>query len=149
MREDCKNAAISIADISQNPTSPTNWKPSHSKLVLVSELGGSRIAAHVDPQRPDAWRREPYYSQLKRWAAAVVPHRGQVVACIGQRTFMIFPDRDVDLGIVGDDDRIITGERETPLGIHLEAYKLHNDDPRVQGLPPQQCETALGTTQPE
>ena len=107
------------------------WKPSKSKIVLVSELDGDRLAAHVHPNHPDAWRKEPFYSALKEWATAAVPHHRQVTACVGRRYYMIFPDRDVDLGIVGDDDRIMTGETKTPYGIQLEAYKLHKDDPRL------------------
>jgi hypothetical protein len=115
-----------------------DWKPSLSKIILVAELEGNRIAAHVDPQRPDAWRREPYYTQLKRWAEAAVPHRGQVVACVGQHMYMIFPNRDVDLGVIGDDELLVTGERQTPFGVRLEAYKIHKDDPKAQQLVKQQ-----------
>ena len=57
---------------------------------------------------------------------------------MGRNAHMIFPDRDVDLGIVGDDELIITGERRTPSGVRLEAYKMHKDDPRAQSLAPQQ-----------
>jgi hypothetical protein len=121
-----------------NPDFGEEWKPNQSKIVVTPELEGNRIVAHVDPQRPDAWRQEPYYSELKSWAARAVPYRGQVVACVGRRMYMIFPDRDVDLGIVGDDDRIITGERTTSHGVQLEAYKLHKDDPRAQNLAAQQ-----------
>jgi hypothetical protein len=73
------------------------WKPDHSKIVLVAELEGNRIAAHVDPQRPDAWRREPYYSRFKEWAESAVPYRGQVVACIGRHMHMIFPEETLIL----------------------------------------------------
>ena len=108
------------------------WKPSKSKIVLVSELDGNRICAYVHPNRPDAWRREPFYSTLKEWAVAAAAHRGQVMVCIGRRTYMILPDRDVDLGIVGDDERIVTGEKQTPFGIQLEAFTVHKDDPLGQ-----------------
>lgn len=110
------------------------WKPSKSKIVLVAELDGNRIAAYVHPKRPDAWRTEPFYSELKRWATAGAPHRGQVIVCVGRQTFVVFPDREVDLGIVNDDDRIVTGEKMTPYGLQLDAYKLHKDDPRAQHL---------------
>jgi hypothetical protein len=46
--------------------------------------------------------------------------------------YMILPDREVDLGIVAEDELIITGERPTPLGVKLEAFKIHKDDPRAQ-----------------
>jgi hypothetical protein len=39
------------------------------------------------------------------------------------------PDGETDLGIVEEDERIITRERATPLGIRLEALKLKHDDP--------------------
>jgi len=99
------------------------WRPSRSRIVLVSEQDGNRIVAHVDPQRPDAWRRAPYYGQLKDWAARSVRFRGQVIAAVGRRMHMIFPDRDVDLGEVGLDELIVVDEVPTPLGMRLEARK--------------------------
>ena len=120
-----------------DPRLGEDWKPSRSKLVLLTDAGGNRLVAHVDPQRPDAWKQEPYYSGLKEWAKAGAVHGKHVAVCIGQRTYFIFPDRDVDLGIVGDDERVITGERATASGVRLEAHKVHKDDPRIQNLPRQ------------
>src|ERR1700686_1993314 len=108
------------------------WRPSQSKIVLVSEQDGNRIVAHVDPQRPDAWKQQPYYQQLKLWAARSVAFRGQVIACVGRRMYMIFPDRDVDLGIVGLDEFIVVNEVRTPFGVKREALKVGKDDPRAQ-----------------
>ena len=110
------------------------WRPSRSKIVLVSEQDGNRIVAHVDPQRPDAWRREPYYGQLREWAARSVRFRGQVIAAVGRRMYMIFPDRDVDLGTVGLDEFIVVDEVPTALGVRLEARKVTKDDPRAQSV---------------
>jgi hypothetical protein len=112
------------------------WKPDRSKIVLVVEPEANRITAHVDPQRPDAWTREPFHTQLRQWAAAAAPHRGQVIATVGRRAFMIFPDRDTDLGLVDDDELIVTTERKTPFGVELVASKIHKDDPRAQNLVP-------------
>jgi hypothetical protein len=122
----------------QIPDLDEAWKPSHSKIILVSELDGKRVAAYVDPQRPDAWRKEPYYSQLKRWAIAKLADGGQVAVCIGRRIIMVFPDRDVDLGVAQDDEILVTSERMTPEGVRMEAFKVHKDDPRLQALPPSQ-----------
>jgi hypothetical protein len=121
-----------------NPDLGEEWKPSHSKIVVVPDMEGKRIAVHVDVQRPDAWKREPYYSNLKRWAALAGVQRGQVVAYVGGRMYMIFPDRDVDLGMVGEGDWIMMDERMTSAGIKFEAHKLHKDDPRAQDLDAQQ-----------
>ena len=124
-----------FCDYLKNPELGEEWKPSTSKIVVVSELADNRIAVYVDPQRPDAWRQEPYYSRLKQWARAAVPHRGQVLACVAGRTYVVFPDRDVDLGVVGDDELIVTSERTTPLGVQLDASKIRKDDPLARTLP--------------
>jgi Fe-S-cluster containining protein len=113
------------------------WKPSKSKIVISSEQGGNRICAVVDPSRPDAWRKEPFYSTLKAWAKAAIPHHGQVVVYISGRATMIFPDREVDLGMVHPDQRIITSESRSAFGIHLDAHLIHKDDPRLNNLAPQ------------
>jgi hypothetical protein len=118
------------------------WKPSHCRIVLTTDLGGDRIIASVDPQRPDAWRVSPYYEQLKRWAEVSARFRGQVMVRVGRRAYMIFPDRDVDLGEVGTDETIIITERETPLGIELEPLKVSKNDPRALKLA-QQSATVL------
>jgi hypothetical protein len=118
-----------------SPELGEEWKPSRSKIVLVTEKDGNRIIAKVDPQQPDAWKRRPYYQQLKEWAARSVPFRGQVIAAIGQRMYMIFPDRDVDLGIVDPDDLIVVDQVRTPAGVRWEAAKISKDDPRARGLP--------------
>lgn len=107
------------------------WKPSRSKIILVAELGGNRITAHVDPTKPNAWRDEPFYSQLKNWAIAAVSHRGQVCAAVGKRTTVILPQKDVDLGVISDDERIITSEKYVDGRLVLNALKLHKNDPRL------------------
>ena len=52
---------------------------------------------------------------------------------IGKRAIVVLPDREVDLGIMGDDDRIVTVREETPFGTRFNALKLHKSDPRVKG----------------
>lgn len=110
------------------------WRPSKSKIVLVGELGGARIAAHVDPGSPGAWRREPYYSQLKQWARQAASQRMQVIVCVGRHCYVILPDRDVDLGIVADDEIVLTVVEPTPAGARLDAVKIRKDDPRAAAL---------------
>ena len=82
------------------------------------------MSVHVDPQRPDAWKREPFYSGRKGWAKAAVSYRGEVVVYIASRALVIFPDRDVDLGIVGEDEIIVIGERTVAGASRLEAIKI-------------------------
>lgn len=103
-----------------HPDFGEEWKPLHSKMVIVPEMGGQRVVIHVDPGRPDSWKREPYYSTLKQWAKAAIPAKGQVVVYVNGRTIVVLPDKDVDLGIVAATDMIVTVEHRTPMGMSFE-----------------------------
>jgi hypothetical protein len=116
------------------PDLSEEWKPSRSKIIVTSEVISDSVTFHVDPSRPDAWRREPFYSYMKQRAERAASQRGQVLVIVGRRSIMIFPDRDVDLGNVGDDELIVTGERQTPLGIAPEAYTMKRADPIRQQI---------------
>lgn len=71
------------------------WRPSNARFMIMSKItNGQKIAMIVvDPPRPDAWRREPYYSTFKLWAEKV-----RVVVNIGRRQIEIFPTHENDLG---------------------------------------------------
>jgi hypothetical protein len=106
------------------------WRPNKAKLVVVTDAG--RVVAFVDPGWPTAWRDEPYYSRLKQWAQDAVSSRGQVLVAIGKRTCAILPDRDIDLGVLAEDERILYVQEG---GIHprLDATVVKKDDPRLAG----------------
>jgi hypothetical protein len=57
-----------------------------------------------------------------------VAKKDQVVVYIGRRASVILPDEDVDLGIIGEDEEIVTGERNTPIGLGLRPLKMKRDD---------------------
>jgi hypothetical protein len=119
------------------------WRPSKCKFVMVAEMDGDRVAIHVDPQRPDAWRQAPFYAQFKEWAQSGVVTGIQVTAHVGRRSWVILPDRDVDLGEVADDELIVTQKSMTPLGVRLDAVKMRRDDPRAparKAAPPSAAE---------
>jgi hypothetical protein len=83
---------LTVADLGEE------WKPSRSKIVMVADRKGTGVTAHVDPQRPDAWKKEPFYSRLKLWSRAASRRGGEVLVCVGPRTYRILPDRDIDAG---------------------------------------------------
>ena len=119
------------------PVAGEHWFPAKSKMVIVSELDGGRIAIHVDPGRPAAWRDRPFYDDLKEWAHFAARDNMQVVVCVGNRATVILPDRDVELGLVSPDERIITRETVDAAGNRrFEAFKLKADDPRIAGMQP-------------
>jgi len=114
------------------PQLDERWKPSACKFVLATDDTHTHMKIVVDPARPDAWRREPYYSAFRSWAHSNPEQGMKIMVAIGKRAIVILPDREVDLGILGDDDRVVTVRQETPLGYIFDALKLHKDDPRVR-----------------
>jgi hypothetical protein len=83
------------------------WKPERAKLIirLIPVEGSSLcVAVDVDEGFPAAWQRPDIYAKLKRIAA----YSGEVVVrvSIGRRRIVVLPDRDVDVGVVGDDEEV-------------------------------------------
>jgi hypothetical protein len=80
------------------------WFPAKCKMVL--SVGDDKVlTVHVDPGFPNAWRNEPYYSQLLHFAKLTKEaKRGHVQLRIGHRF--------ITLGANGS-------EREA---IHTQAY---------------------------
>jgi hypothetical protein len=82
-----------------------HWKPSKSKLVLTTSEDG--IEVRCDPGFPDAWRKEPFRSEIRQWAISGETLDMTVVVIVGQRMTLVTPAREFDLGIVGPDERIV------------------------------------------
>ena len=83
----------------------------------------SRFVFHVDPGAPLSWKKQPYYSQLKRLAQNGVEHNGIVTVNIGKRTIVILPDEDIDLGVCQPTDKILLKKYWDGLSYKYEAYK--------------------------
>ncbi len=81
------------------------WKPNRSKLVLTTSEDG--IEVRCDPGFPDAWRREPYASDIRAWALEGESGDMTVIVIVGQRVTLVTPDRQFDLGVVAPDERIV------------------------------------------
>lgn len=72
-----------------------DWRPDRAGFLLNRSTPTSHYEVLVDPGKPDAWRKEPYYSGLKR-AAALVGERGlSVLVVVGLRRWIMLPDEDV------------------------------------------------------
>jgi len=103
------------------------WKPDKAKFVLFGSNAGRRLTAHVDPGYPSAWRRSPYYENLKAWAAQAVqktPEMHLIDVMIRDYTIVILPDRDVEVGIVAADELVTLDKRMTAAGNVLEVRKI-------------------------
>jgi hypothetical protein len=109
-----------------------HWLPSRSKLVVALKPDGREIIIHVDPGVPNAWRAEPYHSQIRSIAVRATGTGYTVFVQIGRRVIAVFPDRDEDLGVVEEDERVAIREEATGPGASRRvAVKLKANDPRI------------------
>lgn len=108
------------------------WKPSQAKLLVNYEPAHSRIAIHVDPDRPDAWRVEPFYSAIKRWSAQAESEGGTLVIWAGPRVIVVSPHVERDLGHARDDQYILPVLSQSARGPMRDFILVEADDPRLQ-----------------
>lgn len=71
-----------------------SWRPDGSGLVINADR--ARVVVHVDPDRPDAWLREPYYSKLKQWSRTSASGWPVFVSTAG-RVVAVYPNRNVEV----------------------------------------------------
>ncbi len=100
------------------------WKPDRAKMVLSLDPVSRSMNVQVDPGQPNIWRREPYYTQLRRWAAASLPLKRHVLVHVNKATTVVLPDRDVPLGVFNPGDRLVSSERSTPGGLTADVRKV-------------------------
>ena len=100
------------------------WKPERSKLVLSVDPATRFMFVQVDPGAPAAWKRDPFYRQIKQWAASGLAERRHVVVFLNKSATVVLPDRDVPLGPLGPGDRIVARERRTQAGLTYDVEKV-------------------------
>jgi hypothetical protein len=71
-----------------------SWRPDRSGLVINADR--NRVVIYVDPDRPDAWLNEPYYSRLKQWSR-MSPSGWPVFVCTDDKVVAVYPNRDVEV----------------------------------------------------
>lgn len=82
------------------------WRPETAHLIISYRDEGRSMTVHADEDYPDAWMREPYYTQIKRWAALSLAHGGRVLGYVGNQGFAILPDRHIALGTLAPQDYV-------------------------------------------
>ena len=71
------------------------WRPSVSGFVLRQE--GASLFVDCDPERRGAWRRAPYYAQIKTWSEVIRTGAG-LVSVEDNGIHVVFPEREIYLG---------------------------------------------------
>jgi len=101
-----------------NPTLREYWKPAHSRMVVTRDT--HRVNILVDMDRPDAWRKEPYYADLKKWSASFAARQTMVIVSVGSAMTAVLPDRDIDIGDYRADRTPKLVGRLGPQGVHYD-----------------------------
>lgn len=83
-----------------DPHISDDWRPSKCRMVVKFER--ERIVIHVDKDRRDAWRREPWNAQIRRWAKAAMAKGGEVLVWEGRDAILVFPTGERRLGPIAD-----------------------------------------------
>ena len=92
----------------KNPELGDQWRPDRSGFLINRSALHMPFEVIVDPSKPDSWRKEPYYSVLKRAAAALIAEKSILVVQIGARQILMLPDNEVPVpkGLENTDFRI-------------------------------------------
>lgn len=99
------------------PHMPEFWAPARSRMVIVANKVNGGIAVHVDPSRKDAWRKQPYYGELKAWAATLYAQKRYLIVLQGGDVIAVMPNADKRLGRAGPNQMIHVFEKKTPQGM--------------------------------
>lgn len=79
------------------------WRPDIAGFLIRDERDQGQLCIDTDPARPDAWRAEPYYSQIKAWSRMVHDRTGCLLVYAADHTVAVFPEEDLALGALGPD----------------------------------------------
>ncbi|MDI7774080.1 hypothetical protein [Asticcacaulis sp. EMRT-3] len=93
------------------------WRPDVCGFVLRLEPNGTTLAVDVDPDRPDAWRTQHYYDQLKLWSEVMPKNEGLVLVYVPGGLFVITPMEDLFLKAPKRGDILETGMEMTLFGL--------------------------------
>lgn len=83
------------------------WKPDKARFVLTMDPATKWLFVQLDPGAPQAWRKEPYLTQLRRWAAS---GNRPVIVFLNRAATAVLPDREVTLGAIAADERLVLRE---------------------------------------
>lgn len=107
------------------------WKPAKAKFLINFEERANRIAIHADPDRPDAWRKEPFIGTIRDWARNAARGGGYVIVWAGREAVIVSAGGEKRLGPVRDDQVILAVDVPSGAGMGRDYVVVEPDDPRL------------------
>lgn len=74
------------------------WKPDIAKFVMIHEYDGRCLTLLVDANQPHAWKREPYYSVLKKLVVEQMARNQIIMIADDKRRWLMMTDDEPMLG---------------------------------------------------
>ena len=102
-----------------DPNLGPEWKPEVCRFVLSADATHRAIMVTVDPGRPRAWKREPYYAVLKKFSEVFFRIDQKVLVNLGGHITVILPDRDLPIGMIRPGDEIVISREGLAYGARL------------------------------
>ena len=90
-----------------DPNLGPEWKPEVCRFVLSADATHRAIMVTVDPGRPLAWKREPYYATLKKFSEVFFRIDQKVLVSLGGLITVVLPSRDVPVGMIAAGEEIV------------------------------------------
>jgi hypothetical protein len=111
-----------------------HWKPAKAKFLINYESGSGRIAIHADPERPDAWKVDPYIKTIQQWSLNAARAGSYVIVWAGPNATLVLPGRYKDLGPVRDDQVIVAVDvpNASSTSSLRDFIAVEPDDPRAK-----------------
>ncbi len=96
---------------------PAEWKPERSKMVRSVFPANGFIYVQVDSGFPQAWRKAPYYDELRRWAKSLVEKGRHIIAFVNDGATLIMPEEAIPLGKMTPSDSFRARKGYGPNGV--------------------------------
>lgn len=120
-----------------DPNLGPQWKPEISRFVLAQEPKSQALMVLADPGMPLAWKREPYYSALRRFSESLFRLDRKVLVNQKGQISVVLPDRDVPLGVVAPEEIAVWREGSTyraTLRCELDASQARREGAPARSL---------------
>ncbi len=92
-----------------------SWRPDRAGFVLWTP-SPKLLLVVVEPTKSDAWRRKPYYAQLKDWSKTALTGQGMVLVKVRQDATVLLPQSDIHIGPIAAADTVTVGAEQSGRG---------------------------------
>lgn len=99
------------------------WKPDRCRFVMTTNPYNLNLTIQVDPGFRSAWKEKQYYDVLKQWALKLMERDNYIFVFDGITTFIVLPDRDEDIGVIGQNQKVYFNKRIINGFLRIEVEK--------------------------